>query len=215
MSASHSNSVQLDRTQVLEDLLHALNQPLTQIRCTAELMLYRSAVPGDVRESLATVLKQAEKASMLSAVMQKVLEVECEQRAGQQSTALTTSVEAALEDFMPLAEQNGITIVRSECAECKVAVSARTLGIALFLLFDQLLSWAKNGDVIEFGIDRDTEVAHLLCLLVTPAEGAACNYESQLLVIKSICRAFDAHLTLRQLDRGLQLQLSLPIAAEL
>ena len=215
MSSSHLDSCHLGGTQVFEDLLHALNQPLTQIRCTVELILYRSVVPNDVRESLAVVLRQAEEASKLSAAMQKVLEVECEQRAGQQSTALTTSVEAALEDFLPLAEQNGITIVRSACAECKVAVSTRTLGIALFLLFDQLLSWAKNGDVIEFGTDRDTEVAHLVCLLVTPTEGAAGNYESQLLVIKSICRAFDARLTLRQLDRGLQLRLSLPIAGEL
>lgn len=215
MSTSPWVSIQPSGAKALEDLLHALNQPLTHIRCTVELMLYRSLAPGDDREKLATLLKQAEKASKLSTVMQQVLEIEREHRAGPQRAALAAAVEAALEDFMPLAEQNGIEITRGVLVDCKVAVSARTLGIALFLLLDQLLSWARQGDVLAFGIDQGAEVAHLLCHLVTPTAGPACNYESQLLVIKSIGRAFDAHLSLSQVNRGLEARLSLPLAAEL
>jgi signal transduction histidine kinase len=208
-----SVSIQSPAAKVLEDLLHALNQPLTHIRCTMELMLYRSLAPGDDREKLAALLKQAEKASKLSTAMQQVLEIEREHRAGPQRAALATAVETAFEDFMPLAEQNGVEIMRGVLAECKVAVSARALGIALFLLLDQLLSWARQGDVIEFRIDQDSEVAHLLCRIVTPAAGSAC--EPQLLVIKSICEAFGAHLSVGQLNRGLEVRLSLPLAAEL
>ena len=94
-----SVSIQSPAARVLEDLLHALNQPLTHIRCTMELMLYRSLAPGDDREKLAALLKQAEKASKLSTAMQQVLEIEREHRAGPQRAALATAVEIAFEDF--------------------------------------------------------------------------------------------------------------------
>jgi len=198
------------RAGVFEDLLHALNQPLTHIRCTVELMLYRPVMSDDAREKLATLLKQAERASKLSAVMQQVLEIEREHVFGQRAP-LAAGMEAVLADFAPLAEQNGIVISRRMLTDCEVSASPRALGIALFLLLDQLLSCARKGDTLEIEIETKPSLAHLTCRLVTSSAATVCCDESQLLAVRSIWRAFDVQLSLRQLEHTVELCLSIPI----
>ncbi|PYV55818.1 MAG: hypothetical protein DMG91_11175 [Acidobacteria bacterium] len=196
----------------LDELLHALNQPLTQIRCAVELMLHKPPASEMYPEKLAGVLGQAERASKLSLTMQQVLEIKREQRGQQQSTPLAPCLEAALDDFIPVAENNGVRIVRRNWTECEVAVSAKALGTALFLLLDQILSWARKDGTMEAGITRDSKAAHLLFRLVNSTEqGIACGDESQLLIIKSICGAFDAHLDMHRFDHALELQLTIPM----
>ena len=214
ISQPHSSSQQ--PTDPLGELLHALNQPLTQIRCSLELALRRPSSIEDYQETLAAALGQAERASNISFAMQQVLEIKRQKGISPQKTRLSTAAEGVLTDFLPVAASTGINIIRRESADCEVAVSAGVLGTALFLCLDQIFKRAESSDAIQIGTEEHQETAHLFFRLVrtrgifsTPCE------ESELLIVKSIFAAFGADLTVHLLGNILEFQVRLPIVTEM
>jgi signal transduction histidine kinase len=111
-----------------------------------ELMLHRQPSPDKYQGSLSVALGQAERASKLSSAMQLVLEIERAKQTQPQRARLARAVEAALADFLPVAENAGVNVIQRRIRDCEVAVSVQALGTALLLLVDHLFSRAAAGD---------------------------------------------------------------------
>ena len=159
-------------------------------------------------------LEQAERASKLSSAMQLVVEIEREKDRPQR-TQLVWAVEAALADFVPLAESGGINIIRREMADCEIAVSRKALSTALFLLLDRVFGWAKGGDVLHVEINDGDCEAQFDLRIVRQGDPLQSIEESELVILRSIFRALGAQLSAHMADKSIELHLTFPIVTEM
>jgi len=199
----------------LDELLHALNQPLTQIRCSLELLLLTPASPEKCKEALTVALGQAERASKISSAMQLVIEIERDEETQSRKTGLARAVEAALADFAPVVECTGINIVRHEMAGCEIAAPAKSLSTALFLLLDQLFGRAEGTDTLHIEINESNCDVHLSFELVRQPGKLPGIENFDFVILRSIFRAIGGQLSVGTLDNNIELGLTFPSVTEI
>jgi two-component system, OmpR family, sensor kinase len=143
--------------QLISELFHALNQPLTALRCSLELSLHRPRAAEQDRDTLRMALDHAEQIARLSTGIRELLQADdpgdnCE------VLPLQGYLREAVADFQPVAEARGIALALSGHGACHVRLEPRRLRQALFCLLDSVLHASPTGtavdiDVVERGSD--------------------------------------------------------------
>src|SRR6266705_830270 len=65
-----------ERRELIFDLFHALNQPLTTLRCSLELTLHQPRTAKQYRDSLAGALRHTEQITWLTTDLRELLEAD-------------------------------------------------------------------------------------------------------------------------------------------
>ncbi len=158
------------RQSLLADLFHALNQPLTTLRCSLELALAQPRTPDEYRETLRLALAEAGQAAWLASGLRELIESD---DPGEDREAL--EIEACLQqmvlDVLPLAESAGVRLSIQRSSAGWVLFEPRRLRQALFYLLEYVLSTAAKGATVRVEIrGRDGEAT---LTLETSGEQAA------------------------------------------
>jgi len=159
-----------EERSVLEQLLHALNQPLTGLQCSLEVAL---AAPRTAEQYVRTLREGMELTGRLRALAGAIREVvagkELAAAAGKsgnpadsiETFELAALVDAAIDELVPVGEARGVSIERDSSARLAARVRGRKaiLSSALFRLLESALSLAKPGSTV--GIEMGGEAAEV------------------------------------------------------
>src|SRR5246127_1379128 len=107
MSAAHG--AKLEQDSLLPELLHALNQPLTSLRCSLELTLLQPRDSEEYRNRLRESLRLTEDIVVLSSGIRELLDVE-EPSACSGQVALDKVIESSVREVLPLAESQQMRV---------------------------------------------------------------------------------------------------------
>jgi len=202
---------------ILEGLLHALNQPLTQLLCSIELALQKPRTQASYMETLSTALAQVERATLLSSVIQEVVQIERKDGPQPDRTDFASTLKNVLEDLAPVAESAGLSIRAGYFPPCPVQVSQGRLYQALLILLNQTLSAARKGNCVEISLQRGDGQ---LQLSITAAEPVDCatfqgSEPPELAVAKSIFGVSGGSILFSSPGSSLHAEVCLPLGLEL
>lgn len=143
--------------ELLSDLFHALNQPLTTLQCSLELALARQHTAQEYRESLQNALDQAQNVTWLSSGIRQLVgaasPIEC-QALALPPIELDHYVREAVEEWTPIAESFGHDLHISKLCRSSVLIEAQRLRQALFHCFEWILDLASIAGTITVELSR-------------------------------------------------------------
>jgi K+-sensing histidine kinase KdpD len=131
----------------LEQLLHALNQPLTGLQCSMEVALTRPRTVEQYVQTLHQGLKLTECIRTLVEAIREVADIGEDQASQTETTELATLVREAVETLSRVAHAKKVRIVLDFPYSSLFVVTARKspLGCVIFRLLDSTLSMAASG----------------------------------------------------------------------
>jgi len=155
-----------ERKPLVAELFHALNQPLTTLRCSLELALIQPRTVEQTNGTLRQALAQAERLAWLASGLQELM---ASDDAGddREMLELDVYVQQVVMDILPVAETAGVQISLHRSSGCCVVFEARRLRQALFHLMEYALSAVRAGTAIRVEIRQQDDEA-LLTLETTP-----------------------------------------------
>ncbi len=128
--------------ELVDDLFHALSQPLTSLRCSMEVALLEQRTSREYQESLEQGLDLAERISGLVGDLRELWDTQGSNRSGR-TTSLQDGLDEIVGDLMPLAEAEGKAILLSpEARELKIEGLPRR---GVFLLLQHALGICAPG----------------------------------------------------------------------
>jgi len=135
---------------VLEQLLHALNQPLTGLQCSMEVALASPRAPEQYVRGLHEGLELTQRMRALVEAIREVADVEEEKKEELQSIDLKALLGEVVDDLGPVAEAKGvrITLECSASASLGVAAGGRRFSTLVFRLVESALSLAGRGSAL-------------------------------------------------------------------
>jgi len=138
------------RRSPLEQLLHALNQPLTGLQCSMEVALAGPRTREQYVQGLREGLALTERMRALVEALREVAEVEPAPAGQPERTDVEDLLREAVEDLTPVAEEKDVRIsLRISSASSLAANMARAqLAAAIFRLMDSALSLAARGTAL-------------------------------------------------------------------
>jgi hypothetical protein len=149
---------------LLPELLHALSQPLTALRCSLELTLHQPRDSEEYRRRLRESLGLAEEVTTLASGIRELLEAEKPAR-GVKEVDFTKLVRMIFRDFLPVGDDRGIGLNLISAAGLIVIGGEYEMSKAVFHLLDFVLGTASRGDDVnvqlsggETGIDLVLEM---------------------------------------------------------
>ena len=162
---------EVDQRSLLADLFHALNQPLSALRCSMELALLVPRTQEEYCNSLQTGLEKVEQATLLVHGIRELLEAK-ESSDSLVAVSLQDGLREATDHFLPVANDAGIAI-NSHCEEKGlVNFDPECLRRALFYIFD--LSFALvSGKQIEIRVREGPARIFLDFIFDAPSDYAA------------------------------------------
>ena len=138
-----------DGRSLLAELLHALNQPLTGLQCSMEVVLAVDRTPEQYVRSLREGLELTERMRALMGALREVAEIEDEPVEEEKNIELATLLNELLGEFGPVAEAKQVRLVRnlSGASGKTVRLKARRtrLTSSLFRVFESTMSLAGIG----------------------------------------------------------------------
>jgi hypothetical protein len=140
---------------LLAQLLHALNQPLTGLQCSLELALAGRRTPEQYIDCVRGGLDLTERMRNLAAAMRELLEIEAAPAAAAATdelainprTDLRSVLRETLAELQPVAETRGVRIAL-DCGPLPVSVERRTLISAMFRVLESVLSLAAPESLL-------------------------------------------------------------------
>ncbi len=131
----------------LEQLLHALNQPLTGLQCSMEVALAGPRTREQYVQGLREGLALTERMRTLVEALREVAEIEPAPAGRPETTDLEDLLREAVEDLTPVAEEKEVRIsLKISSPPPLVARMARPpLATAIFRLADSALSLSARG----------------------------------------------------------------------
>jgi signal transduction histidine kinase len=159
-----------EQTQLIEDLFHALNQPLSSLRCTLELALEKPLSGEQCAETLRQSIAQTEQ---ITACIADVRELWQSGDAGDEveGVQLNECLQEMLTDFLPVAETAGVEL-SFQAEPCRVQVEPQRLRQALFRLMEYSLESAGEGRSIGIDLTRVAQNAQLVIHLLQEKKSA-------------------------------------------
>lgn len=135
---------------VLEQLLHALNQPLTGLQCSMEVALASPRTPEQYVRGLREGLELTERMRALVGAIREVADGEAEKEEKLETIELKTLLGEVVDDLGPVAEMKSVRITLDGSASACSAVVAggRRLSTLLFRLLESALSLANRGSAL-------------------------------------------------------------------
>jgi K+-sensing histidine kinase KdpD len=160
----------------MEDLFHALSQPLTTLRCQLELGLRGGQTSEQYRKCLAGALEQAERTSRLTVELRDVSEaMETDVRSGW--CAFDETLSAAAEEVAALAGINGVRLNAEPSPPFMVAAHRERLSRALFHLLKFAVESAAPGS--ELSLHTMTSGAGVVFTVVSPVSSGEHHDETE------------------------------------
>jgi K+-sensing histidine kinase KdpD len=130
--------------QLLVELFHRLNQPLTTLTCCLELSLKQTRASAKCRRDMRIALQQAHNITRLMASLRELV------GSGHTSdqfhkSALDLCLKETIEHLLPLAESAGVKLSMFCDAPIHVAIESSRLKHALFRLIEFVLNCSAAG----------------------------------------------------------------------
>jgi signal transduction histidine kinase len=151
-----------ERQELISDLFHALNQPLTTLRCSLELALQQPRTARQYRDGLSAALAQAERIARLASGLRDLLEAD-DAGDDRQVLALEVCLQETVVDLLPVAEIAGVRLSFQRRSPCRVFFEPRRLRQALFHLMSFALDSGRGpAAVIIETAEREKEAALLV-----------------------------------------------------
>jgi signal transduction histidine kinase len=144
---------------VLDQLLHALNQPLTGLQCSMEVAL---AAPRTAEQYMQALRDGLELTARMRALVGAIREVADAQPSGGAADAfgLTRLLREVVADVAPVAEakQIAIAIDGREDQACELGVNRAGLCATVFRLLESVISLAEPGTAlrIQAAVEKNT-----------------------------------------------------------
>ena len=130
---------------LLPELLHALSQPLTALRCSLELTLLQPRNSEEYRKRLRESLGLTEEITTLAAGIRELVEVEQPGDPGQR-VVFDKVLQTTVRELLPVADSKGVG-VSLFCAPSLLTLGdAQQFYKALFYFIDFLLSLSCKGE---------------------------------------------------------------------
>jgi signal transduction histidine kinase len=134
----------------LEQLLHALNQPLTGLQCAMEVALASPRTAEQYVQGLREGLVLTERMRALVDAIREVVDGGEETKEEQETIDLKALLREVVEDLGPVAEAKSVLITIECSADSSLAAKEkrRRLGAAVFRLLESALSLAARGSAL-------------------------------------------------------------------
>jgi hypothetical protein len=147
----------------IEQLLHALNQPLTGLQCSMEVALASPRTPEQYVQGLRDGLELTERMRALVEALREVVDGEKERHEEPETKTieLQTLLREVMDDLEPVAEAKRVRIEVDWTAASSLALQAgkERLGTVIFRFVESALSLADSGSALQIqtggGIHED------------------------------------------------------------
>jgi two-component system, OmpR family, sensor histidine kinase VanS len=154
MSAAHG--AKLEQESLLPELLHALNQPLTSLRCSLEVTLLQPRDSDEYRRRLRESLKLTEDITVLASGIRELIDVE-QPNAPPRAVSLDKILQFSTRELMPLADAEGVGISVLCTPSLTVLGDEKQLSTAIIYLLSFLLNRSSRGGEVNVQAKRDGE----------------------------------------------------------
>jgi signal transduction histidine kinase len=168
-AAQPSRSAEAAARSPLEQLLHALNQPLTGLQCSLEVALASERTVEYYRQRLREGLELTERMRTLVEAIREVTDAKTENEGKYnedknneqpETIELTTLLQEVVDELEPVARMKGVRIhVEGPAAPMAVRVGRRRLSTLMFRMLEAAVSLADwgSGVRVETGGSEVTE----------------------------------------------------------
>ncbi len=163
-----------ERRELISDLFHALNQPLTTLRCSLELALQQPRTAKQYRDGLSVALKHAEQIAWLATGIRELLEAD--DADDRQVLALEVCLQETVVDLLPVAETAGVRLSFHRGSPCRVFFEPRRLRQALFHLLEYVLRGSRTAAAVNIEAAERGEEAVLV--VTTSSQDVPCPQNS-------------------------------------
>jgi two-component system heavy metal sensor histidine kinase CusS len=215
--------------QLISDLFHALNQPITALQCALELSLRQSRSVAQYRDTLQTGLQQVERIASWATRIRELLQAH---DAGdeRQVLPLQSFLQEAVSDLQPVAESLQVRMALHGDISGGVLFERRRLRQALFSVLEYALSSNAPFDALEIDVcERHGQVMVLLASSLvdaspnnghasprdadveTPASTLTLQQRLGLAIPRRILEAAGGSLKIRDSQAGLRIELCFPL----
>ena len=154
-SQSASASPQKGARSALEQLLHALNQPLTGLQCSMEVALASPRTAEQYASGLREGLKLTGRMRVLVEAIRELVDLEAKTNGQTETIELNALLQEVVDNLAPVAETNRVRIVFdcSPARSMEVRGTRSALAAAAFRLLESSLSLTiRGGDLrVEVG----------------------------------------------------------------
>jgi two-component system sensor histidine kinase VanS len=154
LSAAHGTK--LEQESLLPELLHALNQPLTSLRCSLEVTLLQPRDSDEYRRRLRESLKLTEDIAVLASGIRELIDVE-QPIAQPRAVSLDKILQFSTRELMPLADAQGVGISVLCTPSLTVLGDEQQLSTAIIYLLSFLLNRSSQGGEVNVQAKRDGE----------------------------------------------------------
>lgn len=154
LSAAHGTK--LEQESLLPELLHALNQPLTSLRCSLEVTLLQPRDSDEYRRRLRESLKLTEDITVLASGIRELIDVE-QPIAQPRAVSLDKILQFSTRELMPLADAEGVGISVLCTPSLAVLGDEQQLSTAVIYLLSFLLNRSSQGGEVNVQAKRDGE----------------------------------------------------------
>ena len=156
-----------ERRELISDLFHALNQPLTTLRCSLELALQQPRTAKQYRDGLSVALKHAEQIAWLATGIRELLEAD-DADDDRQVLALEVCLQEAVVDLLPVAETAGVRLSFRRGSPCRVFFEPRRLA-KLLNEYRASMQSPTNGAMLHNGSGECMDMDKLAQRVIRPA----------------------------------------------
>lgn len=139
---------QPERRQLLSDLFHGLNQPLTTLGCSLELALLKPQSAEQCQETIRQAGVQVEKVAQLTGHVRRMVEAD-DPGDPDQAVDLGRVAREVVEELSPVAESLQVRLSLCGDVDCTVWIEEIRLRQALFGLLDLVLDASREEVLLE------------------------------------------------------------------
>jgi two-component system, OmpR family, sensor histidine kinase VanS len=153
---SSAQGTKIEQESLLPELLHALNQPLTSLRCSLEVTLLQPRDSDEYRRRLRESLKLTEDITVLACGIRELIDVE-QPIAQPRAVSLDKILQFSARELMPLADAEGVGISVLCTPSLTALGDEQQLSTAIIYLLSFLLNRSSKGGEVNVQAKRDGE----------------------------------------------------------
>ena len=210
--------------RLLDDLFHALSQPLTTLRCGLAVSLQKPRTTARYRRDLQVALQQAESVAHFAAGIREVVQAGVPDQ-DQLASDLSQCLREVGSHLQPVAESSKVRLHVSSGSDCPVKLEAGRLRQALFRLMEFALQSSRAGSQIRVNVTRENPEA-VLTMFIVPQEqrnppgrprsqdGAELGRRLIYAIARRIFETAGGHLRIRRGPKRMTLTVRLPLSVQ-
>jgi len=144
----------IEQESLLPELLHALSQPLTSLRCSLEVTLLQPRDSEEYRKRLRESLKLTEDITVLARGIRELMDIE-QPLAPFRDVALDRLLRSAVREFLPLADAEGIALSLFCGPSLVTSGDTQLFFTAVMHILSFLMNLAKKGEEVSVQANED------------------------------------------------------------